>query len=123
MTESIGGFPFIRIDGGIDPPGLQQTEITRPGVSGRAYRLDNYRGDEFELSGVVDTDDPVDLLSSYKGLVGTVVAIDHLGALYSNYLVRNVKEDTPFYCANPVGGINGGHWIHTSHWTLVYVGG
>jgi hypothetical protein len=124
ITEAIGDAIFIRLDGNIDPPGMQVEDITRPGVSGRAYRQDNVRGDEFELQGIVDTDDPIDLLASYKEMQGSIVSIQHLGGLYTNYLVKMVKSvEAPTFVALPVGGINDGHWLLKSVWTLVYAGG
>src|SRR6185437_4330345 len=118
-TESIGDTFFIRLEGDIDPPGMQTTDITRPGVDGRAFRQDAYRGNPFDLQGIVDTDDPTDLLNAYGSMKGSIVTIQHGGGTYTNYLVIDAKPDgARQYVANPIGGINGGHWIVKSVWTL-----
>ncbi|WP_166820522.1 hypothetical protein [Thalassoroseus pseudoceratinae] len=125
MTEYIGSNAFIRLTGDVQPQQTQLQDITRPSVSGSAWRRLGTRGNEFELEGVVDVANASaanSLITAYKSTVGTIVSVQIRGNTYANYLVLDSTITERRQAANAVGGENGGTWIVRSRWKLRYAG-
>ena len=123
--DSIASAVFIRLDGDVEGKGMELSEITRPGVNGRAWKQEGVRGKPFELTGTVDVVSfaAADAtISYYLGLQGSVVSFVQNSLSYSNFLVLSVSNCHKTPLGTAVGGINGGSVLLTSRWSLCYAG-
>lgn len=125
MTEYIGSNAFIKLTGDVQPEQMQLQEITRPSVSGSAWRRLGTRGNEFELEGVIDVANASAanaLITAYKTTIGTIISLQMRGHTYANYLVLDAQVTERKQTATAVGGENNGTWLVRSRWKLRYAG-
>jgi hypothetical protein len=126
MYDSIGGITLISLtNGDLDPAGTTVEDITRPGLDGVAYRQLGSRGEVTQLTAIVDClgSSAADaMLSSLKGLQGTIVSIVMRGLTYNNFLVVNFMPVSRHIVGSPVGGVCSGNWLVTGKFTLRYAG-
>jgi hypothetical protein len=122
MADSIGGFPFINISGFPDIPGLQFEQLTRPGVSGNAYRQLGRRGKEFALRTICDPFkiNMQTLKTNLNNMRGTTPTLVINGTTYTGYFCLDVGEWEEHDIGASVGGVYGGNSLLRATFKMVY---
>jgi hypothetical protein len=109
--DSIGGYPFISLEGDLNPSGMKLEPITRPGVDGVAYRETAQHPDPTELVSfydALDWDDADGAIANYKAMQGTSQTIVMRGKTYSNYWILDVAKFRRKAVVGAVGGTQRG---------------
>jgi hypothetical protein len=96
LTNSIGAFTFISLEGEYDWEEQQITIDSRPGVEGMEFTLLGVKGQPFVLISLVDVNslsDGKSLIEDYKNLVaGNPVTVWKNGVVYVSAKVLKVTQ-------------------------------
>lgn len=110
-----GPLNFIRLTGRPHAPCRQITDISRPGVDGSAFRNDGARGDEYELIGLINAADVVqmvaieDVLRNWTGSFCTVFIAE---APYYYQILKHVRMNSQRRAERTIGGpVPTGTWV------------
>lgn len=125
-SGAIGGYTFASFSGEMCPGnGVTIEEITRPGVSGVAYRQVGSKGEASKVSTVADVSSAAlaaALITAYRALQGTQVAVtDGNGITWSRVIVVAAKPGKVQAARALVGGLLGPTatgWLVPCDWVL-----
>ena len=130
MTNSIGAFTFIALDGNVVFPRPHAEISQRPGIDGTGLWLQGTFGDQFTLRSKVDKasmDTASDSMQAYGLNVGTIAELvkddlDYYDAYVVKFLVVAVRQVTMHAIETSSGGLNApsAAWLEAD-WDLVAV--
>ena len=130
LTNSIGPFRFISLDGELDHTGESIAIDSRPGVYGMEFTLLGEKGQPFSMMSIVDVDDLTQAsiqMISYKELIelNTVNVWKNGIPILGGFLVKvlNVTKTRAFKIVTPVGNkiSNQAGAILECRWDLIAV--
>ena len=102
-----GFFNFIRIDGRPHAPCRIITDISRPGVSGSAFRFDGARGDEYELRALINAESSVQAVGIENVLrewTGNFCIVTICDTLYQYQILKHSAMTSLRKAEKTVGG-------------------
>ena len=118
---TIGGYPFVEMEGGIQKPVERVQTLERPGIDGQGYRVLGEGGEPFTLLTTTDLSTMSAAPTSmgyYRALVGThVTVVDVQGVTFTSVMVLNVREVAKRPMMTPAGNLSGQALLRCE-WTL-----